>query len=179
TTAQTSLHAAGWLPPEKLPRYEWSGLCSSSARSMLIRLCRVGAIAVASLLCAPAASVAATCGHMCADSIAACIATQGFRSACKRQTVIRCRREGAGVCAAGTPVVTVLSPPSSVTATATGPDTIRLTWLDGGLDVGFSVERSVDGTAFDEVRTTARNASSYADDGLASGTTYHYRVRAL
>ena len=139
----------------------------------------VAALSLTAVLCAPAASSAALCWRACADSIAACIATQGFRSECKRQTVMRCRREGTGVCASGAAIVTVLWPPTSVTASATAADTVRLTWVDGGLDAGFSVERSVDGATFGVVGTTARNATAFTDGGLASGTLYYYRVRAL
>ncbi|TMA38747.1 MAG: hypothetical protein E6J79_05780 [Deltaproteobacteria bacterium] len=116
---------------------------------------------------------------MCADSIAACIATQGFRTECVRQTTARCRREGPSVCAPGTAVVTVLRPPTSLDATATATDAIHLSWADGGLDVGFSVERSVDGTSFSEIGSTLRNVTSYSDGGLAAATTYYYRVRSL
>ena len=129
----------------------------------------VAGVSLTAVLCAPAASSVALCWRACAGSIAACIATQGFRSECKRQTVMRCRREGTGVCASGAAIVTVLWPPTSVTASATAADTVRLTWVDGGLDAGFSVERSVDGATFGVVGTTARNATAFTDGGLASG----------
>src|SRR5438876_990731 len=131
------------------------------------------------LLSARSAPALILCRRACAASIADCIATQGFRTECIRQTVSRCRREGPGVCASGTAVVTVLWPPTSLAAAATSTDTIHLTWVDGGLDVGFSVERSVDGATFAAVGTTLRNATAYSDRGLTRATTYYYRVRSL
>ena len=131
------------------------------------------------LLSARSAPALVLCRRACAASIADCIATQGFRTECGRQTVARCRLEGPGVCAAGTAVVTVLWPPTSLAAAATSTDTIHLTWVDGGLDAGFSVERSVDGATFAAVGTTLRNATAYSDRGLTRATTYYYRVRSL
>ncbi|TMA70315.1 MAG: fibronectin type III domain-containing protein, partial [Deltaproteobacteria bacterium] len=75
-------------------------------------------------------------------------------------------------------MVTVLWPPTSLAAAAVSTDTIHLTWADSGLDAGYSVERSLDGTSFSAVGTTPRNVTSYSDQGLASATTYYYRVRS-
>jgi len=131
------------------------------------------------LLSARSATAAIYCRRLCAASIADCITTQGFRTECIRQTIARCRREGPGVCASGTAVVTVLRAPTSLDATAASTDTIQLSWLDGGLDVGFSVERSLDGASFSAIGTTLRNVTTYSDGGLATATTYYYRVRSL
>src|SRR5438093_867908 len=131
------------------------------------------------LLSARSAPALVLCRRACAASIADCIATQGFRTECGRQTVMRCRLEGPGVCAAGTAVVTVLWPPTSLAAAAVSTDTIHLTWADSGLDAGYSVERSADGATFAAVGTTLRNVTAYSNRGLASATTYYYRVRSL
>src|SRR5436309_578141 len=131
------------------------------------------------LLSARSAPALVLCRRACAASIADCIATQGFRTECGRQTLMRCMLEGPGVCAAGTAVVTVLWPPTSLAAAAVSTDTIHLTWADSGLDAGYSVERSADGATFAAVGTTLRNVTAYSNRGLASATTYYYRVRSL
>src|SRR5438067_2166821 len=92
---------------------------------------------------------------------------------------MRCRLEGPGVCAAGTAVVTVLWPPTSLAAAAVSTDTIHLTWADSGLDAGYSVERSADGATFAAVGTTLRNVTAYSNRALASAATYCYGVRSL
>jgi hypothetical protein len=63
-------------------------------------------------------------------------------------------------------------------ATATSSSQINLTWTDNsGNETGFKVERSpASGGPWTQIGTTA--AASYADSGLASSTTYYYRVRA-
>src|SRR5439155_7382336 len=45
-------------------------------------------------------------------------------------------------------------------------------------ETGFKIERSSDGTNFTQIATAAAGATSYSDTGLASSTTYYYRVRA-
>src|SRR5207237_5801880 len=137
----------------------------------------VAGVSLTAVLCAPAASSAALCWRACADSIAACIATQGFRSECKRQTVMRCRREGTGVCASGAAIVTVLWPPTSVTASATAADTVRLTWVDGGLDAGFSVERSIDGATFGVVGKIGRASCRERERGAGEQTGLQHEPR--
>lgn len=74
-----------------------------------------------------------------------------------------------------------LSPPTNLLATALSSDAVRLTWEDNSdNEEGFSVERQGIGTAgFTEVAALGANTTSYIDSGLASSTTYKYRVRAL
>ena len=70
--------------------------------------------------------------------------------------------------------------PTSLTAVATSPSAARLTWTDASTnETGFVVERSPDGVTFTPIATTAANATAYDDSGLAAGTTYSYRVRAV
>jgi hypothetical protein len=44
--------------------------------------------------------------------------------------------------------------------------------------VSITIERSADGTTFTGIGSAPGSATSYADSGLAAGTTYFYRVRA-
>ena len=55
-----------------------------------------------------------------------------------------------------------------------------LAWVDTATDdSGYRVERSPNGSNFSQVAQLASNVTSYADSGLASGTTYYYRVYAF
>jgi fibronectin type 3 domain-containing protein len=70
--------------------------------------------------------------------------------------------------------------PASLTATAIGPQTIDLAWIDNSVvEDGYEVQRA---TAvfgpFGLVANLAQNAVGYRDAGLAADATYYYRVRA-
>ncbi len=81
---------------------------------------------------------------------------------------------GGGITVGSTPTA-----PSSLTASASGSSQINLNWSDNsGSESGYKIERSTDGTNFTQIATTAANATSFSDTGLASGKTYTYRVRA-
>lgn len=57
---------------------------------------------------------------------------------------------------------------------------INLTWQDNSdNEDAFTVERSTDGEVFAEVATVPADTTAYTDDGLQTGATYYYRVRAL
>ena len=72
------------------------------------------------------------------------------------------------------------SPPSSLTATSIGSDRVDLAWEDtSSSETGFDVERSLDGTNFSPLYSTAANMESATDDAVAASTTYYYRVRAF
>src|SRR3990170_2811218 len=69
--------------------------------------------------------------------------------------------------------------PSSLVATAMSPSRIEVSWIpssDNEGVAGYKVERSTDGTNFQELGNA--NGPPYADTGLPSSTTYWYRVRA-
>jgi len=72
-----------------------------------------------------------------------------------------------------------LSAPSNVAVAAQSSSEINLAWTDNSnKEVGFSIERSTDGTNFSEVATVGENVEVYDDSGLSSNTTYYYQVRA-
>jgi titin len=80
--------------------------------------------------------------------------------------------------AASTP--TGLTAPSALTATALSSSQIALAWKDNSSgEIGFSVERSLDGVHFTVVGNTGPGATSYTNSNLHSQTRYHYRIRAL
>jgi hypothetical protein len=87
--------------------------------------------------------------------------------------------------AQATTLATVTTPtapaaPGSLTATAISSSEVTLMWQDkSGNETGFQVDRSTDGVNWTKVATTAANAVTYADGGLAAGTNYMYRVSAV
>jgi len=59
------------------------------------------------------------------------------------------------------------------------PSEIVLFWDDNSdNELGFKIERSLDGMVFTEIATTDADSNYYYDSGLTSNTCYYYRVRA-
>ena len=88
--------------------------------------------------------------------------------------------------ASATTDTTVPSPPTGLTATASGTSQINLAWMDpasngGSAITGYKIEVSPNGTSnwTDRVTNTNSTTTNYAHTGLASGTTRHYRVSAI
>jgi hypothetical protein len=96
----------------------------------------------------------------------------------------RVRATNAAGTSAYSEVVSVLTPPleqpTNLTATATGPFQINLTWTDNSTgELGFLIERSKDGKHWTQIAVVGPGVTSYLNNkGLASGVTYYYRVRA-
>jgi hypothetical protein len=80
-----------------------------------------------------------------------------------------------------TTVSAVLPAPSMLQATPVSSSTLALTWQDNSSrEDGFQVERSVDGGSTFSLRTTTGpNRTTFSDGGLASNTSYVYRIRAF
>src|SRR5437899_3954696 len=76
-------------------------------------------------------------------------------------------------------------PPTGLTATAVSPSQINLSWTapanNGGSQItGYKIERSVSGGAFSVlVANTGSTATTYSNTGLATNTSYTYRVSAI
>jgi hypothetical protein len=70
--------------------------------------------------------------------------------------------------------------PSNLQALPVSATQINLTWTDNsGDESNFRIERSLnESSGWTEIVTVAANATSYRNVGLASGTTYYYKVRA-
>lgn len=70
--------------------------------------------------------------------------------------------------------------PTNLRTTSVARNQINLAWNDNATgETGYRVERSTNGgLSFTTRGTVAANATTYNDAGLASGTTYVYRVRA-
>lgn len=70
--------------------------------------------------------------------------------------------------------------PSDLVAMAVSSTQINLSWTDNSTDeLGFHVERSLDGANFTEIATVNPNVTTYNDTGLMPGTTYFYRLFAF
>jgi len=81
--------------------------------------------------------------------------------------------------ASATTWVALPSSPGTLTATASSPTSISLSWTDNsGNETGFEIEHSPDGTTFTSLKTVGANISTYTDTGLTASTQYYYRVRA-
>ena len=76
---------------------------------------------------------------------------------------------------------TVDTSTAPVLVSATGLATsIELEWSDVDGELGYSIERSPDGTSgWTEIGSTGQGVTIYTDTGLASSTTYYYRVVAV
>ena len=69
--------------------------------------------------------------------------------------------------------------PSALTVTTTSEAAISLSWDDNSdNEDGFKIERSPDGSDWDQIATVGANTTTYEDTGLTCETTYYYRVRA-
>ena len=70
--------------------------------------------------------------------------------------------------------------PSGLAATPVSSGIIDLHWTDNSdNETGFAIERSPDGNdSWQEIAAAAADETAYSDTGLASGTTYFYRVAA-
>jgi titin len=77
-------------------------------------------------------------------------------------------------------VVLSVAAPTGLDATLTAPHFAVVEWNDVDGETGYVVERRVDGTTepWTPVGETGTNLTRFAQDGLAAGKTYLYRVRA-
>src|SRR5436309_1558016 len=132
------------------------------------------------------ASLTRQCRRACRDEIAACVASGGERGPCRKQTLQLCRQEGLQVClAAGESLGRAnswssLAPPS-LAAGAVSASAISLKWSDTDTRVkSYSIERSLAATSgFLAITSVGYSQHTYLDAGLASATTYFYRIRAI
>jgi len=69
--------------------------------------------------------------------------------------------------------------PSNLTAKTSGKRGVGLSWTDNSSnETGFKIDRGTDGVTFSQIAAVAANVTSYKNNGLTSGVTYYYRVRA-
>ena len=88
--------------------------------------------------------------------------------------------DAAGLAATASSLAVSPAAPTNLTATAASSSAINLSWAAAAGATGYSIERSSSGSGiWTQVGTTAWGVTTYADTGLAAGTTYDYRVRAI
>ncbi|RLD15752.1 MAG: hypothetical protein DRI22_02075 [Caldiserica bacterium] len=77
------------------------------------------------------------------------------------------------------PAGTTPTSPSNLTAEATSPTEVSLSWTDNSdNEDGFKLERKQGSGPFSVIATLPPNTTTYTDTGLTPETTYTYRVRA-
>ncbi len=70
--------------------------------------------------------------------------------------------------------------PTSLTAGATSPNSIALTWQDVAInETGYQVERSTAGSSFTIIASLPVNSTVFSGTGLIENTAYAFRVRAI
>jgi hypothetical protein len=70
--------------------------------------------------------------------------------------------------------------PEALTFTAVGLNTMTLNWTDNATnELGYVISRSFDGTTYEFIRQIAAGSTSSIEGGLASNTTYFWRVQAV
>jgi uncharacterized protein len=70
--------------------------------------------------------------------------------------------------------------PTSITAGATSPNSITMTWQDVATNEnGYQIERSTTGGSFSLVAALPASSTAFSGTGLAENTAYSFRVRAL
>jgi len=69
--------------------------------------------------------------------------------------------------------------PGNLAAVAISSTRVSLTWMDNSNNEAyFKIERSLNGTAFNQITSVTANVASFMDTGLSADTQYWYRVRA-
>jgi fibronectin type 3 domain-containing protein len=75
--------------------------------------------------------------------------------------------------------LTLPAAPSQLAVAAISASQLELTWTDNNPSPpAVKIERSVDGSNFSMVGTSAVGSTTFRDSGLTATATYHYRVRA-
>jgi gliding motility-associated-like protein len=75
--------------------------------------------------------------------------------------------------------VVIPAAPAALVATANSATATGLSWADNSDDeIGFEIDRSLNGTDFILLATVDPNTTTYMDKGLTPLTKYYYRVRA-
>lgn len=70
--------------------------------------------------------------------------------------------------------------PTNLTATAINSTRIDLAWQDNsGDEIGFRINRSLDGTTFTEIASVGANVTTFSDNNLTPATAFFYQVFAF
>lgn len=89
---------------------------------------------------------------------------------------------GAGRSAFSNLITVLVAPPaapSKLTAVVVSPTQINLSWIDNSTtETGFKIYYSLDKVTWTKIATVGANVTNYTVTGLASNTTYYFKVRA-
>lgn len=70
--------------------------------------------------------------------------------------------------------------PSNVNAVATSETRVELSWTNAsGSPTGIEIQRAIGSGGFAALATVGGSSTSYQDNAVSAGTTYHYRLRTL
>ena len=70
--------------------------------------------------------------------------------------------------------------PADLASHGLGTNQAQITWTDVSTnELGYYIDRSLDGTNYTRIATNAPNTTSYLDTGLLANRTYYYRVIAF
>jgi fibronectin type 3 domain-containing protein len=111
------------------------------------------------------------------DSGLAAGTTYRYRvSACRGTLCSGFSNEAEATTSSGT--TTIPSTPTNLSATATSPTTVLLTWTAPGGQDSYELRRRTGTSGPFTYTVVVPNSPSYEDTGLAPGTTYQYQIRA-
>src|SRR5205085_2030349 len=91
-------------------------------------------------------------------------------------------RDGAATRSPNSVVVNAINRPSAVTlftTTSWTDSAIILNWRDASGELGYRIERSIDGANWTAIATVGKNIPSYTDSSLSSGNSYYFRIVSL
>jgi peptidyl-Asp metalloendopeptidase len=78
------------------------------------------------------------------------------------------------------PGLTQATAPERLSAWTSAPQTVVLHWFDAAdNEMGYKVERSVNGIEFEQIAMLGANATHYVDQDVGNASRYYYRVRAF
>ena len=79
-----------------------------------------------------------------------------------------------------TPAATVTPPPAATSWSAAtgGTNAVTINWANVANEQGYIVQRSTDGWNFSEITRVNADVTTYTNYGLATGTTYYYRIQS-
>ena len=69
--------------------------------------------------------------------------------------------------------------PGGLKAMALNDSTIELTWEDSQGEIGYKIERGIDGDPLQAIGSISQNGTHFADEGLQIDRRYSYRVIAF
>jgi titin len=92
--------------------------------------------------------------------------------------VVAANGNGASAPSNSVSTTTIPSAPTGLIATVISATQVNLSWNNVPGETGYTVQRSTNGTTWNNIGTTAANVVTFSDTTASAGTTYQYRVVA-